>query len=187
MAAIVTFWLSEPCKFGAVCASAVPSAILALGINLLSPAWQVKMLPLAAAWFGASFAGMTSMERLAGRYWSAIVGLDFRSPVRWCRPSRARFRRTPWNHCSGVGNGSIGTCPVGANKCDQLAKGCLAATLLRDSEVPRILDNPGALKFQGSHSRPLAGEQKQTRPSDLPNPKVPKVAPSDAVQNKTCK
>ena len=49
VAAIVTFWLSEPCKFEAVCASAVPSAILALGINLLSPAWQVKMLPLAAA------------------------------------------------------------------------------------------------------------------------------------------
>ena len=71
---------------------------------------------------------------------AALVGLDFRSPVRWFRPSRARFRRTPWNHCSGVGNGSIGTCPVGANKCDQLAKGCLAATLLRDSEVARILN-----------------------------------------------
>jgi hypothetical protein len=78
VAAIVTFWLSEPCKFGAVCASAVPSAILALGINLLSPAWQVKMLPLAAAWFGASFAGMTSMERLAGRYWMLpLLGLIF--------------------------------------------------------------------------------------------------------------
>ena len=78
VAAIVTFWLSEPCKFGAVCASAVPSVILALGINLLSPAWQVKMLPLAAAWFGASFAGMTSMERLAGRYWMLpLLGLIF--------------------------------------------------------------------------------------------------------------
>jgi len=78
VAAIVTFWLSEPCKFGAVCASAVPSAILALGINLLSPAWQVKMLPLATAWFGASFAGMTSMERLAGRYWMLpLLGLIF--------------------------------------------------------------------------------------------------------------
>jgi hypothetical protein len=29
---------------------------------------------------------------------------------------------------------------VGANKCDQFAKGCLAATLLRDSEVGRILN-----------------------------------------------
>jgi hypothetical protein len=78
VAAIATFWLSEPCKFGAVCASAVPSAILALGINLLSPAWQVKMLPLATAWFGASFAGMTSMERLAGRYWMLpLLGLIF--------------------------------------------------------------------------------------------------------------
>ncbi len=78
VAAIVTFWLSEPCKFGAVCASAIPSAILALGVHLLSPAWQVKMLPLAAAWFGASFAGMTSMERLAGRYWMLpLLGLIF--------------------------------------------------------------------------------------------------------------
>jgi hypothetical protein len=78
VAAPVTFWLSEPCKFGAVCASAVPSALLALSINLLSPEWQAKMLPLAAAWFGASFAGMTSMERLAGRYWMLpLLGLIF--------------------------------------------------------------------------------------------------------------
>jgi hypothetical protein len=36
------------------------------------------MLPLAAAWFGASFAGMTSMERLAGRYWMLpLLGLIF--------------------------------------------------------------------------------------------------------------
>ena len=31
-----------------------------------------------AAWFGASFAGMTSMERLAGRYWMLpLLGLIF--------------------------------------------------------------------------------------------------------------
>lgn len=78
VAAPVTFWLSEPCKLGAVCASAVPSALLAFGVNFLSPAWQVKMLPLVAAWFGASFAGMTSMERLAGRYWMLpLLGLIF--------------------------------------------------------------------------------------------------------------
>ena len=35
---------------------------------------------------------------------------------------------------------AIRNCPVVANKCDQLGKECLAATLLRDSEVPRILN-----------------------------------------------
>jgi hypothetical protein len=69
VAAPLTFWLSEPCKLGAVCASAVPTAVLALSVNLLSPAWQGKMTPLAAAWLGASFVGMTSMERVAGRNW----------------------------------------------------------------------------------------------------------------------
>lgn len=78
VAAPLTFWLSENCKFGAVCASAVPSAVLGMSINLLSPSWQVKMLPLAAAWLGASFAGMTSMERVAGRYWMLpLLGLIF--------------------------------------------------------------------------------------------------------------
>ncbi len=69
LAAPLTFWISEPCKFGAVCASAVPSAVLGLSLDLLSPTWHFNMLPLAAAWLGASFVGMTSMERLAGRYW----------------------------------------------------------------------------------------------------------------------
>ena len=78
VAAPLTFWLSEHCKFGAVCASAVPSAVLGLSINLFSPWWHVKLLPLAAAWLGASFAGMTSMERLAGRYWMLpLLGLIF--------------------------------------------------------------------------------------------------------------
>jgi hypothetical protein len=78
VAAPLTFVLAEPCKFGAVCASAVPSAVLALGINLLSAPWQIKMMPLATAWLGASFAGMTSMERLAGRYWMLpLLGLIF--------------------------------------------------------------------------------------------------------------
>jgi hypothetical protein len=78
VAAPVTFWLSEHCKFGAVCASAVPSALLALGLHLLSASWQVKMLPLVATWAGASFAGMTSMERVAGRYWMLpLLGLIF--------------------------------------------------------------------------------------------------------------
>ena len=65
----LTFWLSEHCKLGAVCASAVPTAVLGLGINLLNAPWHAKMLPLVAAWLGSSFAGMTSMERLAGRHW----------------------------------------------------------------------------------------------------------------------
>ena len=73
-----TFWLSERCKFGAVCASAVPSALLGLSINLLSQPWQVKLLPLVAAWLGASFAGMTSMDRVAGRYWLLpLLGVIF--------------------------------------------------------------------------------------------------------------
>lgn len=65
----LTFWLSEHCKLGAVCASAVPTAVLGLSINLLNAPWHAKMLPLVAAWLGSSFAGMTSMERLAGRQW----------------------------------------------------------------------------------------------------------------------
>ena len=72
----LTYWLSEICKLGAVCASAVPSAVLGLGINLLHTPWHSKMLPLVAAWLGASFAGMTSMERLAGRHWMLpVIGL----------------------------------------------------------------------------------------------------------------
>ena len=65
----LTFWLSEHRKLGAVCASAVPTAVLGLSINLLSAPWHAKLLPLLAAWLGASFVGMTSMERLAGRHW----------------------------------------------------------------------------------------------------------------------
>ena len=78
VAAPLTYWFSEPCKFGAVFASAVPSAVLGLSLDLLSAPWQVKLMPLAAAWLGASFAGMTSMERLAGRYWMLpLLGLIF--------------------------------------------------------------------------------------------------------------
>jgi len=74
----LTYVLAEPCKLGAVFASAVPSAVLALGINLLSAPWQIKMMPLAAVWLGASFAGMTSMERVGGRYWMLpLLGLIF--------------------------------------------------------------------------------------------------------------
>jgi hypothetical protein len=71
-----TYWLSEHRKLGAVCASAVPTAVFGLGINLLGAPWHSKMLPLVAAWLGSSFAGMTSMERLAGRHWMLpMIGL----------------------------------------------------------------------------------------------------------------
>ena len=64
-----TYWLSEHRKFGAVCASAVPTTLLVLGTKLLDPSWQMKSIPLVAAWLGASFAGMTSAERLARQHW----------------------------------------------------------------------------------------------------------------------
>jgi hypothetical protein len=74
----LTYWLSEHQRFGAVLASAMPSAVLAFGANLLSTSWQLKMIPLGAAWFGASFAGMTSVERLTGRHWSLpLIGLIY--------------------------------------------------------------------------------------------------------------
>jgi hypothetical protein len=74
----LTYWLSEHRKFGAVCASAVPTTLLVLGTKLLDPSWQTKSIPLVAAWLGASFAGMTSAERLAGRHWMLpLVGLIF--------------------------------------------------------------------------------------------------------------
>jgi hypothetical protein len=74
----LTYWLSEHRKFGAVFASAVPSAVLVFGANLLSTSWQLKMIPLGTAWFGASFAGMTSMERLVGRHWTLpLIGLIY--------------------------------------------------------------------------------------------------------------
>lgn len=53
-------------SFGAVGASALPSALLAF---LLPP-------PLASAWFGASFAGMISGHHLRGGYWKLpLMGL----------------------------------------------------------------------------------------------------------------
>ena len=74
----LTYWLSEHRKFGAVFGSAVPSAVLVFGVNLLSPSWQLKMIPLGTAWFGARFAGMTSVERLAGRHWTLpLIGLIY--------------------------------------------------------------------------------------------------------------
>jgi len=74
----LTYWLSEHRKFGAVFASAMPSAVLVFGVNLLSTSWQLKMIPLGAAWFGASFAGMTSVERLDGRHWTLpLIGLIY--------------------------------------------------------------------------------------------------------------
>src|SRR6516165_2004069 len=74
----LTYWLSEHRKFGAVFGSAVPSAVLVFGVNLLSPSWQLKMIPLGTAWFGASFAGMTSVERLDGRHWTLpLIGLIY--------------------------------------------------------------------------------------------------------------
>lgn len=78
VSAPLTFFLSEPCKFGAVCASAVPTAVLGLSIDLLSPAWKSRLLSLVAAWLGASFVGMTSRERVAGRYWLLpVLGIIF--------------------------------------------------------------------------------------------------------------
>lgn len=74
----LTYWLSERWKFGAVFASAVPSAALVFGANLLDASLQLKVIPLGTAWFGASFAGMTSMERLAGRRWTLpLIGLIY--------------------------------------------------------------------------------------------------------------
>ena len=74
----LTYWLSEHGKFGAVFASAVPTILLVFGLKLLDPSWQSKAIPLVTAWFGASFAGMTSAERLAGRHWMLpLMGLIF--------------------------------------------------------------------------------------------------------------
>jgi hypothetical protein len=74
----LTYWLSEHRKFGAVFASAVPTTLLVFGTKLLDPSWQLKTIPLVAAWLGASFAGMTSAERLAGRHWMLpLMGLIF--------------------------------------------------------------------------------------------------------------
>jgi hypothetical protein len=53
---------------------------------------------------------------------------------------------------------------VGANQCDQLAKGCLAATLLSDSEVTRILKrvararSPALERLRADETTPGRGE-----------------------------
>lgn len=74
----LTYWLTERLKFGAVFASAVPSAVLVFGVKLLDTSWQLKVIPLGTAWFGASFAGMTSVDRLAGRSWTLpFIGLIY--------------------------------------------------------------------------------------------------------------
>jgi hypothetical protein len=74
----ITYWLAEHRGLGAILASAMPSALLAFGLSLLSAPGQFKMIPVATAWFGASFGGMTSSDRLAGRHWTLpLMGLIY--------------------------------------------------------------------------------------------------------------
>lgn len=74
----ITYWLSHYRGCGAVLGSALPSAVVALAMPFLGPWCHFAATPVAAAWFGASFAGMTSPHRIEMRHWLLPVkGLLF--------------------------------------------------------------------------------------------------------------
>jgi hypothetical protein len=72
------WWLAQQRGLGPVLGSALPSAVVAITLPWLSHWVPFGTDPVATAWFGASFVGMTSPHRIAMRYWMLpIMGLLF--------------------------------------------------------------------------------------------------------------
>jgi hypothetical protein len=61
---LLTYALSHSLGFGVVLGSALPSLLVAIALSGLPASLGLASAPLAAAWLGASFVGMTAPERL---------------------------------------------------------------------------------------------------------------------------
>lgn len=70
--ALLTHWLAYSRSWGPVLGSAAPSAIVFAVFVGVSQAVALPNDALAAAWFGASFVGMTARARTGGSWW--LVG-----------------------------------------------------------------------------------------------------------------
>lgn len=70
VSAALTHWLAYRLNWGITLGSAVPSAIVFLAFFGVSGSVELPNDALAAAWFGASFVGMTSPGRLLQRWWT---------------------------------------------------------------------------------------------------------------------
>ena len=69
VAAQLTYWLVASRGWGIVMASALPTLIATALFVSISHATTLSADSLSAAWFGASFVGLTSATRLADRRW----------------------------------------------------------------------------------------------------------------------
>ncbi len=77
-AAPISYWLAQPCGLGPVLGSALPSAAIALALHWTGHLAPSIAAPMATAWFGASFVGMTLPARLVRRHWMLpVMGLLF--------------------------------------------------------------------------------------------------------------
>lgn len=77
---LLTHWLAYSKRWGVVLASALPTAVVVAIFVGISRGIVLPNDALAAAWFGASFVGMTAPTRLEGRKWplaamAAVFGI----------------------------------------------------------------------------------------------------------------
>lgn len=71
--AVVTQWLAHGRRWGVLLASAAPTALV-IAVSLgVSRGITLPSDALAAAWFGASFVGMTAPARLRGQRWMLLA------------------------------------------------------------------------------------------------------------------
>ena len=77
-AAPISYWLAQQRGLGPVLGSALPSVVVAITLPWLGHWVPFATGPVATAWFGASFVGMTSPQRIAMRNWMLpVMGLLF--------------------------------------------------------------------------------------------------------------
>lgn len=78
IAAPITHYLSHRRGWGAVLGSSVPTAAFSLVMAELPLAWVPHGNVLSYLWYGSSFVGMTTPERIARSFWAvALAGLLF--------------------------------------------------------------------------------------------------------------
>jgi hypothetical protein len=71
--ALVTHWLAYGRRWGVLLASAAPTAVVVAVSVGISRGIALPNDALAAAWFGASFVGMTAPARLGERRWTLVA------------------------------------------------------------------------------------------------------------------
>ncbi len=71
--ALVTHWLAFARRWGVLLASAAPTAVVVAVSVGISRGIALPNDALAAAWFGASFVGMTAPARLGERRWTLVA------------------------------------------------------------------------------------------------------------------